>query len=111
MQTPVMTLNTAKDYATASLIADLKKICGDRFEYLTPRSRLTVLTTFSQFQLLSRLESGDSRRELMIAAIDAVPAVCWTGHEELRFQVARCCQLEEPAITQLIQAIANSLAT
>lgn len=101
---------TAKEFTTASIVSDLKEVCGDRFEKISPRSRLTILATLTQFQLLRQTQKEMTFYHLLMReAINSVPVVCWLGQQELQARVLRCCRLDGNAIAQLIQLLAENL--
>ncbi|HEY9610621.1 hypothetical protein [Allocoleopsis sp.] len=100
---------TAKDFTTLSLIGDLKEMCGENFENISSQLKLSILATLTQFQLLKQLEMPYFTWELMDDAIDSVPSVVWLGHREVKERLAKCWQLEDNAIAQLIQTLAESI--
>lgn len=102
-------MQTAKEFASSSIVGDLKEMCGDRFELLTPELRSALLVVFSQFQLLKRWKVSGTSHFLMREAIASVPILCWLERQGLQLEVTRCCSLDDAAITHLIQILAENL--
>lgn len=103
-------MQTAKQYATASVISDLKEVCGDRFQHIPPRLKFTLLATLTQYQLLRQTHATTSLHHfLMEEACNSVPVVCWLGYKEIQERVMRCCRLDAAAIASLIKELAVAL--
>lgn len=100
---------TAKEFSNQSVLGDLKEVCGEHFELISPQLRLTVLATLTQFQLLKKLELAYFTWEMMEEAADNLPALAWLGHREIKERLLRCWQLDDDAIAHLIQQLAENL--
>lgn len=100
---------TAKEFTSVSVIDDLKEVCGDRFQLLTPQLRSTLLVAFSQFHMMRQMQMSGSSWLLMRESVNSAPIVCWLGQEELRVLVIKCCCLDDGAIAHLIQSLAENL--
>lgn len=100
---------TVKGVVSASVINDLKEVCGDRFELLTPQLRSTLLVVFSQFHMLRQMQASGSSWLLIRESINSAPIACWLGQEELQARVMGCCCLDDGAIAHLIQLLADNL--
>lgn len=101
---------TAKEFASLSVIGDLKELCGENFEKVESKLRLALLSTLTQFRLLKHCdESPYFTWELMEEAANSVPSVVWLGQREVKERLLRCWQLDEDAITHLIQLLAEAI--
>lgn len=100
---------TAREFVSVSIIDDLKEVCGDRFELLTPQLRSTLLVVFSQFHMLRQMQVSGSSWLLMRESVNSAPIACWLGQEELQARVISCCCLDDGAIAHLIQSLAENL--
>ena len=102
-------MQTARKFASTSVISDLKEMCGDRFQLLSPQLRSVLLVTFSQFQLLKRMQVSGSSHLLMREAIASVPILCWLEQQGLQLEVTRCCVLNDAEVGHIIQLLAENL--
>lgn len=102
-------MQTAREFASTSVIGDLKEMCGDRFQYLTPELKSALLAVFSQFQLLKRWKVSGTSHLLMREAIASVPILCWLEQQGLQLVVTRCSVLGDAEVTHIIQVLAENL--
>lgn len=102
-------MQTTRKFASTSVIDDLKEVCGDRFQLLTPELRSALLVVFSQFQLLKRWKVSGSSHLLMREAIASVPILCWLEQQGLQLEVTRCSVLSDAEVTHIIQLLAENL--
>ena len=104
-----ITTLTAKEFTAMSLIGDLKELCGQQFELVSPQARKTILATLTMFQFLKTLEMPYFTWELMDEAMSLMPSVAWAFQQEIKERLFKCWQLDDGAIQHLIQRVAENL--